>query len=182
MHIGPVHCAQLLTRVHAELRALEKLEGHDASKFKTEREFTALLPAMIEHSEVVQGPVIGCMTLHQELASSSDKNGQVDHESLRKKFKEARMQAGITKQPNWGGLMAGGMQPMSLAPAFHAGAPAFPSVQQQYSAQGMPGGFGSAGHYGPSLSRGGGRGFGGVRRGGRGGRGARKGHGKSYLL
>lgn len=182
MHIGLEGCAALITQMSAELRELEKLAGQDVNTFKKEREFTAMLMAMIDHSVLVQDPMVGCMALYQELAASSEKSNTVDYEALRKKFKEARLQAGLTKQPNWGGLgggstgmMAGGMQPLSLAPAFHAVAPAFPSVPQQQYAQPTHRGFGGVGHYGPSQHRFSGRGFGGNRRGGRFGKGAGRG-------
>lgn len=181
MHIGPEGCAALITTMSAELRELDKLAGQDVTTFKKEREFTAMLVAMIDHSVLVQDPIVGCMALYQELAASSERSSAVDYEALRKKFKEARLQAGLTKQPNWGGLgggggglLAGGMQPLSLAPAFHAVAPAFPSISHQY-AQPSHRGFGGAGHYGPSHHRFSGRGFGGNRRFGQAGRGAGRG-------
>lgn len=105
---------------------------------------------------------------------------------MRKKLKEARLQAGVSKHnPAYMGVgMAGAgagfgahrVQLLALAPVFSAeahpqhGMPTFPMMHSQ------PMGGGN-GHYGLPQYRGGGRGFGGGRRGGRGGRGRGRGVG-----
>lgn len=118
------------------------------------------------------------------LVSSAEKDQAVDHELVRRNFKEARLQAGLAKggstipygAPNAGGWYGSGLQPLALTPSFNAvglggGSPplaqsAFLPPVQQYIPQ-APAHFGGPGHYGPQ--HGGGRGSGGGRRGGRGG-------------
>lgn len=109
IHVGAAQCVQLLT-------GSGEGRGTGRIAIQREREFTALLLDSIDHSEGRSGPNRWAFDFAQRVSVFLRKDSQVDYDALRKKIKEARLQARLTKQPNWGGLVAGGMQPMSLTP------------------------------------------------------------------